>query len=226
MANEFITKPEIIFIVYDEIIKNPYPFILNQIKTLYRNVYEEFIDFNLIDGKNMDQLLNLCILRRKKNIFYYLAKKDFNYKKALDDIFYKFNDMYIKSNPLIISSSIKVLLKQKFTEKIYIYTEKYDKRVHLDIQQQFQDMDKVNYVTGDFYNTIKKLGGITTFILKDILNISTILYLDKIQYTNILVGNFGFNFTLSETGLVIPRFNVDDIMADKIFKFATFNVYN
>jgi len=226
MSTEFVKRPEIIFICYDEVIKNPYPFILHQMRTTYRNVYDNFINFSLIDKLNMIDLLKFCIQRRKVNIFHQLSKKEFDYKKSLNDIFYKYDDMYILSEPLIISSSIHVMLKQKFTEKIYIHTDKYDKRVHIDIQTQFKDMEKINYITGNLFNVISKLSGVTTYILRNILDVGIILELNKSEYTNIIVANYGYNFTLDEKNILIPRFNVEDSIMEKIFKFATFSPYN
>jgi len=226
MSTEFVKRPEIFFICYDEIIKNPYPFILHQMRTTYRNVYDEFINFSLIDKLNMIELLKFCIQRRTINIVEYLAKKEFDYNKALNDIFYKFSDMYIMSTPLIISSSIQVMLKQKFTEKIYIHTDKYDKRVHIDIQTQFKDMTKVNYITGNLFNAIKKLSGVTTYILRNIIDIGIIMELNKTEYTNIIVANYAYNFTLNKENILVPRFSVEDLLVERIFKFATFSPYN
>jgi len=226
MSTEFVKRPEIIFICYDEIIKNPYPFIIHQMRTTYRKIYEDFINFSLIDKFNMKDLLKFCIERRTINVIEHLSKKEFDYNKTLNDIFYKFDDMFVMSEPLIISSSIHVMLKQRFTEKIYIHTEKYDKRVHMDIQNEFKDMDKIKYITGNLFNVIKSLSGITTYILRNILDVGIIIELNKSEYTNIIVANYGYNFTLDEKDLLVPRFNVEDLLIEKIFKFATFSPYN
>jgi hypothetical protein len=222
MMNEFTKKPEIIFITYNEIIKNPYPLILEQIKTKYYDIYKEFLNLDLIKNLDYNNLLTICTKRDKKNIFEYLALKQFDYEKTLSEIYNKFDDLYLKSNLLSIGNSIFYLLHQKFTEKIYIYSEKYDKRIHFDLQFNFKDMKKVNYVTGPYNKVMEKLDGITTYILNDIMYVTPIISTDKCKYTNILIANYGYNYYLNENNNLRLRVNLDDVYMEKCFKYATF----
>lgn len=222
ILNEFTKSPEIIFISYEEVIKSPYPFIIKQIQEKYKDYYKDYINFDLIDNLDLDNINRLCVQRQEKNILKYLSKKEFDFITALNDIYKKFDDMFIKSDFLSIGKNIHFLLSQKFTQRIYMYTPIYDKRIHLDIQMNFKDMDKIKYVTGDFFEVVKSLDGITSYILNDIMDVSTLLSTNKISYTNILLANYGYNYTLNENGKLILRLNIDEIMKEKIFKFVTF----
>ena len=219
--NEFTKKQEIIFISYDEIIKNVYPLLLSLILKRYKNEYKDFLKIDLIENMNIDDLYILCIQRHDKNILRYLSKKEFNYEESLKNIYNKFNDLFINSDLLSIGASIHMLLTQKFTKKIYIYTKEYDKRIHLDLELNYRDMNKINYVTGNFLDAVNKLDGITTYILNDIMDVSYILD-ERINYTNILLANYGYNYTINENGTLVLRLNLEEAMDKYVFKFSTF----
>lgn len=220
--NEFTKQDEYIFIEYEEIIKNPYPFILKQLRDKYKQYYEDFINFSKIDNLNDDNLLRLCLQRTEKNILRYIAKKSFDFDKALDEVYNKFDDMYINLPLMNIGKNIPLLLSQKFTKKIYIYSEKYDKRIHFDIQSNFNNMTDINYVTGDFHDVMEKLEGITAFILSDINKIIPIVHHKRSEYTNILLAQYGYNYTMIDDKLSL-RIPLDEyVKGDNIFKYVTF----
>jgi len=219
--NEFTKMDEVIFITYDEVIKNPYPILLLTILKKYKDIYKDYLKLELIDGMDLDDLYVLCCQRHEKNIFRYLTKKEFDFDKALNDIYYKFNDLFINTDLLPIGNSIHMLLTQKFTKKIYVYTKTYDKRIHLDLQLNFHDMTKINYVTGNLYDVLNTLEGVTTYIFNDIMDVSYLIG-DKLNYSNILVANYGYNYTLDENKNMILRLNLSDIYNQYVFKFSTF----
>lgn len=219
--NEFTKRDEIIFISYDEVIKNPYPLLLSTIITKYKDVYKDFLSLDKLENMSMDDLYVLCSQRHDKNIFRYLSKKEFNFDKALNDLYHKFNDLFINTDLLPIGNSIHILLSQKFTKKIYIHSKEYDKRIHLDLQLNFRDMTKINYVTGNMSEVISSLEGVTTYIFNDIMDVSYLIG-EKMNYTNILVANYGYNYTLNENGTLMLRINLEDMMKKYVFKFSTF----
>lgn len=223
MHNEFEGKPEIIFITYDEVIKSPYPFLLNEINTSLQGVYDTFLDLSEVKGRDMGNLLRLCTQRTDRNLFEYLAKREFDYATALKELKDRYFEVYDKSPLLTMGTSLQMLLTQKFTEKVYIYTEEYDIRVHLDIQNTYKDMKRVNYVTGDFGKVLDKLEGITSYILNDLDYIIDILNKDKAEYTNILLASYGYNYVLDEDNDSLDlRIDVEHLIKDRICKFGTF----
>lgn len=225
MSNEFTTQDEIIFIIYDDVIKSSNQFIIKQILQKYRSHYDNYLDLSKVDKLDDKGLDLFCLKRRDKNIFHSLAKVDFDCNKALHEISQKFDDMYLESELLVIGKTLGMLIPQKFTKKIYIYTKEYDKRIHLDIQMTYKDMDKVNYVTGPLIDVINSIGNITSYILADIMDVTALLATDKIKYTSVLVANMGYNYVMIDNKLML-RMDLDEFSKEKIFKFATFMSFN
>ena len=221
MSNEFTTQDEIIFITYEDIIKSINPFIISQILQKYKLYYNEFLNLASVENLNKKQLDLFCIRRKDKNIFHTLAKKDFDCNTAMKELAHKFDDTYLNSELLIIGKTLGFIIPQKFTKKIYIYSKEYDKRIHLDIQMNFKDMNKVNYITGNLIDVINSIEGVTTYIFADIIDVTALLATNKIAYTNILVANYGYNYVLINDKLTL-RINLEEHMKERIFKFVTF----
>jgi hypothetical protein len=221
--NEYETRPEVVFITYEDVIKTPYPFLLNKIDTRLREFYEPFIDVDKFKGLDMNNLLRLCTQRNDRNVFRWLAKKDFDIDGSLKELKDRYFELYKDSELLKIGESVKLMLTQKFTKKIYIYSEVYDIRIHLDIQESFQDMKRVNYITGDFEKVLDKVEGVTSFIVSDFDYVYDIIQKEKADYTNILLGNYGYNFIFNEdTNAMEFRLDHKKLIGDRVCKFSTF----
>jgi len=223
MHNVFDGRPEVIFITYEDVIKTPYPFLLYQIIHKYRHIYDEFLHLDTIEKMDMKNLYRFCLQRTNRNVLVDLAKREFDVDEALSDLKKKFFNIYENCELLAIGNSLPLILSQKFTKKIYVHTEEYDIRVHMDLQKTYHNMTKVNYVTGNLVDVLDALPEpVTTFILNDITDVGTIIFKQKEEYTNILVASYGYNYTLNEEGKMILRVNIEDFTKDRIFKFATF----
>lgn len=222
MHNPFYSRPERIFVQYKDVVKSPYPLLLNQIVSRFRSTYDEYLYLDGVQDLDMNNLTRLCIQRTDKNIFEYLAKKEFDYDTALKDIESKFANLYRESEPLSIGRSLGTLKHQKFTEKIFVYTEEYDARIHKDIQDMYHDLDKVTYITGDFVEIIKDLN-ITCYILSDVNYIRPIFHEKQQDYTNILLGTYGYNYLDSDSEELKFKVDIESLFeGNNIFKFATF----
>lgn len=227
MQNEFVGRPERIFICYHEVIRNPYPYILKKMRDQFRPYYEPFLDFSVIDGMDDDNLLRYCVGREDYNVLQDLLKVDnFDSEGALDDVGKRYVDLYESSDLLPIGRSMRQVMHEKFTEKIYIYTRHYDPRVHADIQELFGNMEKVNYVCGPFMEVIEKLEGITSYFLDKIDYFEDIFFLEKGSYTTIGVGQFGYNYYMDEEDPENPslelRVNLSEYLVNEVCQFATF----
>jgi hypothetical protein len=223
MQNPFEGRPEIIFMCYEDVIKSPYPFLLNEINTKLSQYYESFLDLDKIKGKDLFNLSRLCVQRSKPNILEYLAKTEFDYVKALKDLKDRYFKVYADSELLAMGKNMDILLAQKFTKKIYLYTEIYDIRIHLDIQETFKDMQRVTYVTGSFKNVINKIEGITSYILNDLDYAYQIIKEGKEEYTDIMVANYGYNYFVDDDSQELElRLNMQSLIKDSICKFGTF----
>lgn len=224
MQNEFAGKSEIIFICYDDVIKSPYPYILNKINEKYHPFYKDFLELDIIKDMDIADLEMFCNTRENKNVFYDLAKIEFDADGSLADLAKNFEDMYFELPLLEMGTSLDTIKSQKFTEKIYVYTKEYDLRIHLDIQKTFRDMKMVNYVSGDFDDVIASLEGVTSYILDDISYVPSIFFHGKGDFVNIMVANYGYNYYVDDEDEVVKlKIDVDQYATDNTFKFATFS---
>lgn len=225
--NAFAIKPEVVFVTYDEVVKTPYPIILNQILTRYKSQYEEYLNFLEIHDYDLKNLIRFCIQRTKKNVFHQIARKKFDWDTSLKEIKDKFFDIYTQSDLLSVGEGLVFLINQKFTKKVYIYTEEYDVRVHLDIQRTYHDMRMINYITGPFEKTISSLDDVTSYILNDADYIPIIFKNNKANYTEILMANYGYNLAIkSGTDALVPKIDMESYTKDHIFKFGIFMPLN
>lgn len=222
-SNYFNNRPETIFITYEEVIKSPFPFILTQLQTRYKDHFKGFINFDLL--KNLDEkgLVDFCIKRTEKNILRNVAIQNFDFESSIKQLRDNFKEIiWENSQELSMTKSIPILLNQKFLDKIFIYTKEYDKNIHKDIQENFKNMDKIKYITGPTLNDVlDAIPKITTYILNDIMDFSTLLCRD-IRYSNILVADYGYNYTVKENKAVL-RIDPDPLSKEKVYNFALFS---
>ena len=225
-----ISDDEVIFIIYDGIIKTPIPFLLKKLQdSEYNEGYSDAIDYSKFKDFDENQLLAVTSRRLNKNILEYLAIDEFDYKVTYDDLIQRFPTIYSDSKLLSIGRSIYILLHQSFLKKIYIYSEYYDERIQSDISNSFKDLENVTYVSGNFEDVISKIPEkITTYVIDDIDYITILINLKKIQYTNILLAKYGFNYKLNEDSNmpVLKIDNIDELIKKEIFKLATFSIDN
>lgn len=223
MANEIAFLPECLFVTYDQVIKDYRGEMLRRLMIYYKESYRSFIDVDKLSSMDIAELSGIGISSTCENIFEYLALREFDYDKTLMDAYNKYPDLFIFSPLLKFGESIEVLLKQKFTHKIYIYTSDYDVRINMDISSTFQS-DKVVYVTGDFCEAVKIIPEkITAFVLNDIRLVDELIAIDKIDATNILVGKLGKNYTIGEDDMLLLK--IDDLeekMLTEGFKVMSF----
>ena len=225
MANERAMIPETIFITYDGIIKDYRPFILKKIAEIpeLTEAYRGFINVDILQGLTIDQLNFLSMISPSRNILEFLAIKQFDYEKALNDIYNKFPEMYIDSELLSFGQSLNILKRQSFTKKIYIYTENYDKRIHFDIQNQYKDMNLIEYITGPFEDVMKTIDEhITTFVLYDIAMVDKLIELKKIHEAHILIPDIAFNYKMGTNGAQMRIDDIEKKCVDNIFRIASF----
>lgn len=223
MHNPFEGRDEIIFITYDEVIRSPYPFLLDKINTDFREIYQSFLKTEMFERYDIKQLLGFCSKRTDKDLFKYLSRFEFDYDTSLRDLKSRYIELYDESELLKIGESLFLLLTQKFTKKVYIYTEDYDIRVHLDIQKTYNDMERVSYIYGDFKEALQLAEGVTNFIINDLDYLIDIIDSGKADYTTIMLASYGYNFVYNEDKEDIElRIKPEDFIGDIPCKFTTF----
>ena len=221
-------QKECIFITYEDVIKTFKQFILQKLMSDdYRNYYKDFIDFTNIDGKNYDQLLMFCSASRHNNILKAIAKKDFDFDATYRDLYRSFDNMVKDSPTLLMGSNLIILLNQLFVEKVYLYTEEYDERFRNDVSYVYKDTNKMEYISGDFKTAVNSINEkITSFILNDIHYIHDLIEIDRIQYSNVLALDIGYNYTIGDNYQISFKIdNLDQLSKEKIFKLGFFKQF-
>lgn len=220
------TIPEVVFVTYDSVVKDYRPFLLRAIannKALL-NAYKEYIDTALVETLTDKQKNFLPVISTSRNILEHIAIKKFNYDNSLRELMGMYPNLYSDSDLLTFGESLNVLRRQKFTSKIFIYTEEYDQRIHYDIQTNYSDMETIEYISGPFEDVINSITEtITTYVLNDADLVEKLIKLDRVKETQILVADIGYNYKENEEGELIVK--IDDLeqkMVDHVFRLAMF----
>ena len=119
--NAFASQKEVIFVMYDDIIRTTkFPILQKLLTEAYRKNYKYSIDYSKPDNKTDNELMSLIFNSTDQNILKYLAIEEFNYELSYRDLYLSFPNIIDQSPSLSFTKSIYVLLKQKFLDKIYI----------------------------------------------------------------------------------------------------------
>lgn len=223
--NPFVMQGEVFFINYEEIIKSPYPFILDKIKTDMLELYKDVIHIDKISELTMKSLLTLCYYRDTKNVLEYLAKDEFDFVKTLNVLMSNYPELYDLSEPLAMHNTVKLFLGEKFTKHIYIHSDAYDERIAYDIKKTFKNADLVTYVYGPMGKVLENLPmRPTSYFLNDIEHIHDIVKAkDLIEYSNIFIADYPHNFEFNEELQTNDfRFDVGEVIGESICKVAQF----
>lgn len=221
ITDRFTSRDEIILVEYEEIIRSPYPLLLTAIQDQYNEIYKSYLWTEMFEEMNIPNLERLCIQRSDIDLFKFLAKTEFDTKSALKDLKDKFFTIYEDAPLLPMGDSLIRLMLQKYARKIYIYSEIYDVRIHKDIQTTFQDMQRVPYVTGDFREVIEAIPDISCYILRDIDNVKAVLDTGRTDFTEIMLGKFGFNYKETDTDVEL-KIDMKPYHDKHTFKFGVF----
>lgn len=207
--NYFATRDQVLFITYEDMIKMNYAILLQTVVKDYQDDLGEILKIDELVDYDIDNLNRLCVERSNRNPLTYLAK-DESYsdlcEELLDTFEKEFTDMYAKADFTDFGAKLYNILMQSFVKKVYIHTDKKIYQIPYDCRIQFKDFDdKIEYVYGDMVGLIKSMTDKpTTYIVNDIEKVK-MLYDEKLlDYTEVLLGELGYNFKINE--------NKDDIV--------------
>ena len=220
--NPFTMRDEIILIEHDDVIKCPSLGILELIKEKYTDDLKGLIDLSKIQRMDFKNLQRLCVERPTKNILDYLKLTDFNTGDIYDELYKSDKSIYMGLPLMTMGSSLYVLSPQKFVKGIYIFSEEYDEKIEYNIYENFRDLSNVYYVAGDLKEIIQSIPKPTMYILSDIEHVQTIIDENKIEFTEILVAQYGYNYEVKNSILQIKG-DYDKLMPELYFKIASFS---
>lgn len=219
--NPFTMRDEIILIEHDDIIKCPSVGILNLIENKYADDLKGLIDLPKLKRMDFKNKQRLCIERPTKNILDYLKIEDFNTADIYDELYKSYDSIYMELPMMIIGSTIFILSPQKFTKKIYIFSEEYDEKIECNIHENFSDLPNVYYVAGDLKTIVNSIEPPTTYMFSDIDHVQTIIDEDKIEFTEIMVAQYGYNYEV-KNGVLQIKGDYDKLMSELYFKIGSF----
>lgn len=230
-TNFFSLRDQIIFITYQDIIKQNYALL---IETLIKDYYDDLnpiLKLEEIRDYDMNNLQRLCVERTHKNPLCYLARDESHYNvcdELLNTFESEFIEMYTNANFTEFGAKLYNVLIQPFVKKIYIHTEKTIYQIPYDCELYFKDFsDKIEYVYGDFKTTIDSLEEKpTTYILNDVDYAKVLLDNELIEYTELLIGELGYNFELTKDYDITLKHNLMGLMQEKTFKVGMLPIIN
>lgn len=223
----FAKRPEIIFMDYNEVIKSPTLFMINMIRGPLAKVYNKFINVEYLQSLTPEEIDIYLLQRKNKNIFQDLAITEFNYEKAYNDLYKKFDDMYLRIPLMKIGETIDYLVNHKFTKIVYFYSAEYDPRIQIDINYSFKDTSKIKYVWGDLTDVLNKIEQPTSYFLNDAWTIPQLVFAKKTELTDILCARYAFNLKYNEElDEVEPVVLIQRYANESVFKFAFFSPLN
>lgn len=224
-SNFFALRDQYLFVCYTDIIKLTYPVML---KELIDDYYDDLIDyFELEKIKEYDiyNLERLCVERTHKNPLLYLKREecsDETCEVLLNAFETEMIKMYTKSNFTEFGAKLYNVFLQPNIKEVYIYLDKPIFQMRHDCEVHFSEFSsKIRYVSGEFIECVKSLEHKpTSYILNDIMYIQDLIDNNLIEYTEIMIGELGYNFELNNDFELQVKNKYDTIMYDKIFKFG------
>lgn len=223
----FTKRDEVLFIEYNEVVKSPTLFMLKMIRGPLKEIYRDFIYVEFLENKTDEELEIYLLQRKNKNIFLDLAKRPFDYEMTYQNLYNKYDDMYLHTPLLKIGSTIDFLSSQKFNRKIYLYSKEYDPRIEVDIPLSFKEWSKIEYVYGELEDVLERILPVTTFILHDIWLLPRLCYLGKTNLTDIICARYPYNLKYNEElNEFEPIVLVEKYALENVFKFGLFSAIN
>lgn len=219
--NPFTMRDEIILIEHDDIIKCPSVGILNLIEEKYTDDLKGLIDIAKLKRMDFKNKQRFCIERPTKNVLDYLKIEDFNTADIYDELYKSCDSLYMELPLMMMGATIFILSPQKFTKKIYIFSEEYDEKIEFNVHENFKDLPNVYYVAGDLKTIVNSIEPPTTYMFSDIDHVQTIIDEDKIEFTEIMVAQYGYNYEV-KNGVLQIKGDYDKLMPELYFKIGSF----
>lgn len=207
---------EVLFITYEDVIRSVKYGILKYIsqEDIKKN-YEKYLDYSIFDRFTNEQLLAWLSAIPEKNIFKLLATEEFDYDSSYMDTIAEAEHVFLNSFLLDIGKSLNILLSQKFIDTVYIYYPINDNRVIEDLHTTYVlNCGKIKFVYGDIREAITNIKErITAYFINDIDIIFDLVDIGKIENSQILLADYGYNYVLDEVdgGGELPVLKIKDV---------------
>lgn len=226
MNNEFTTRPEVIFIEYDKVIKNADQFLLHKICTDLFPLYKDMLNIEALEGLDIDSALTITSSQLKTNIFESLLKEELPFDeviKSYRDLYNHYPEMYDECDLLEMGRALFLMANQKFTEKIVIWSPTEDPRIADDLLKRHGNLTKVEYRFGDPSDVLKTSElPFTSFIIANTDLLEFIVNYEDVDYSEIMIAGYRFNKYVDEDDNLKLIVDEKTTFADTIVKIAEF----
>lgn len=218
-----------IFLSFKDVIKTPDIAVLKALLNPdMKQNFSNVVDYTRFEFMNDDNLLRLCIQRTHKNILKYLSIDgvEFDYDKMYNLIYKNLEDKFTPYPCLRMVEVMALAISTSNISTLYIYSDEYDEEIENEIGVIFNaNAGKVTYIHGDLYKSIqgKDIG---LFVLADLEDVNKLNDLGLITNKEVLVANYGYNYTLDDNGNLVFKFDIQNNIKNRsFFKLRAFNPF-
>lgn len=193
-----IQKTDMVMLVsYKEILRDPNLFIIEKIvhDSFLLNQFSAFTDVERFVSETLGRVQFKITAREEKNIFKWLATKEFDYEANYKKFYDKYPNMYEDTPAMEMYRVIPRLLSS--CSICYIYSKEYDKRIAYDLAKTFGKEKRICYVTGEYLDIVEMMHHIDVFIDNDIDRICPVVEYPQHQGASIYLARYGYNYAIS-----------------------------
>ena len=225
-----------VFIEYHDIMRCIQFTIINFLRK--NSIFKGLLDTSEIEDVPEAELYVWYISRENRNIFKNFEITDFFSNLSgfdgdpnkvydfLDNFLYieldKLpSDILNYDNKLKFYDTMRTFLNMSTVKNIYIYSENYSKLIEEDVSSIHSG---IKYVYGDFKSVLEenKIKSNTTFVFSDIEKINTLVELDILKFSTILMAD-QYRYNYDDDGEL--KVNVEKLADDHIFKLFFYTAF-
>ena len=123
------------------------------------NDLKDVINTKLLSRMDFKNMQRYAIERPCKNILDYIKTTDFDTNTVYNALYNAFDTIYMELPLMTIGRSLYFISQQKFTKKIYIFSEEYDKKIEFDIKENYMTISASSEVGKMSENIVISLEG-------------------------------------------------------------------
>lgn len=220
-----------LFVAYHDVIKSPwYVFILaakdtKQFKMIYNTLDLEGLDYDGVYEwyRNRDNINPLFSIPLNEGILErFFDSSEEKYKMWANEFInqeMEISDIINNEAKLQFATVLTNLLRANMAKDIVIYSPHYSKAIEKDIENLYGN--KVRYLNGDIKEVLSKIPKDSTYVMSDIHFINTLIELDRLNFSSILLATrYGYNYGKDGNLLI----DIDELSKKYVFKMNYFNI--
>ena len=221
----FFVNSECVFIEYADVINLPWFIVLHYLRQSEK-LYETF-NVSHLNGLDINELLVTYINRRYRNVYqnFFIGNANEIDLEQFDEIL----ENQIQSNSIFydielalsIPRAISIMLATKIAKRICIYHPYYNEYIEKDIKDTYGE-GKCEFVYGKLEDVLNDIPEDTTYIFSDIYKIQTLIDMDRIDFSTVLLaGEYKYNFDENGNEII----NTEMLQEQHTLHFSYFSIF-